>query len=100
MAAGGRTEVTVTSNLVYEHLSSSTTSGPNLVILALMASKRSRRRDDGDDDGDDDDDGVRGLCYKRLRQLRWARALKTDTRGQTDCSRRLAQYDADRCVSC
>ena len=26
----------------------------------------------------DDDDGVRGLCHKRLRQLRWARALKTD----------------------
>ena len=23
-----------------------------------------------------DDDGVRGLCHKRLRQLRWARALK------------------------
>ena len=24
----------------------------------------------------DGDDGVRGLCHKRLRQLRWARALK------------------------
>ena len=67
----------MTSNLVWEHLSSSSTSGPNLVILALMVSKRSRcHDDDGDDDGDDDD-GVRGLCHKRLRQLRWARALKT-----------------------
>ena len=47
-----------------------------------MVSKRSRCHDgdDGDDDGDGDDgdDGVRGLCQERLRQLRWARALKTE----------------------
>ena len=43
------------------------TSGPNLVNLALMVSKR-RCRHDGD--------GVRVLSHKRLRQLRWARALK------------------------
>ena len=36
--------------------------------IALMVSKRTRRNDG--------DDGVRGLCHKRLRQLRWARALK------------------------
>ena len=60
----------VTSNLVWEHLSSSFTSGPYLVILAQTVFKRSRCRDD-------DDDGVRGLCHKRLRQLRWVRALKT-----------------------
>ena len=49
-----------------------------------MVSKRSRCHDDGDGDdgdgddgdGDDGDDGVRGLCQERLRQLRWARALK------------------------
>ena len=72
MAASGRTEV------ASEHISSSSTSGPNLVILALMVSKRRCRHDDGDDgDGDGDDgDGVRGLCQERLRQLRWARALK------------------------
>ena len=38
-------------------------------------SKR-RCRHDGDD-GDGDGDGVRVLCHKRLRQLRWARALKS-----------------------
>ena len=59
------------SNLAREHLSSSSTSVPNLVILALIVSKRTRRYDDGDDD-----DGVRGLSHTRLRQLRWARALK------------------------
>ena len=43
-----------------------------------MVSKRRCRHDDGDNgDGDDDGDGVRGLSHKRLRQLRWARALKT-----------------------
>ena len=40
---------------------------------ALMVSKR-RCRHDGDNDGD----GVRVLCHKRLRQLRWARALKME----------------------
>ena len=44
------------------------------MILALIVSKRTRRCDG--DDGDDD--GVRGLCHKRLRQLRWAQALKTE----------------------
>ena len=67
MKASGRTEVANYVNLVSEHLSSSSTSDPNLVILALMVSKRSRRGDG--------DDGVRGLSHKRLRQLRWARAL-------------------------
>ena len=57
----------VTSNLVCGHLSSSSASGPNLVILALMVSKRRCRHGDG----------VRGLSHKRLRQLRCARALKT-----------------------
>ena len=71
MAASGRTEVAiVTSNLVSEHLSSSSTSGPNLVILALTVFKHTRRRDG-------DGDRVRGLCHKRLRQLRWTQALKT-----------------------
>ena len=69
MTAGGRTEVASAVKFGMEHLSTSSASGPNLVILALMVSKRSRRRDG-------DDDGVRGLCHKRLRQLRWARALK------------------------
>ena len=32
----GERKYPVTSNLVYEHLSSSSTSGPNLVILALI----------------------------------------------------------------
>ena len=62
----------MTSNLVSERHSSSSISYPNLVILAQTVFNRSRCRDD---DGDDDD-GVRGLCHKRLRQLRWARALK------------------------
>ena len=78
MAASGRTEVANDVKFVCEHLSSSSISGPNLVILALMVSKRRCRHDDGDgDDGDGDGDGVRGLCQERLRQLRWARALKT-----------------------
>ena len=59
------------SNLVWEHLSSSSTSGPNLVIIAQTVFKRSQCRDD---------DGVLGLCHKRLRQLRWARALKILTK--------------------
>ena len=42
-----------------------------------MVFKRSRCCDgDGDGDDGDDGDGVRGLCQERLRQLRWARALK------------------------
>ena len=74
MSASGRTKVA--SDVKFgEHISSSSTSGPNLVILALMVSKRRCRHDDGDDGGDGD--GVRGLSHKRLRQLRWARALKT-----------------------
>ena len=74
MAASGRTKVASDVKFGMEHLSSSSTSGPNLVILALMVSKRRCRHDV--DDGDDDGDGVRVLSHKRLRQLRWARALK------------------------
>ena len=48
MAAGGRTEV---SSDVKFGPSSSSTSGPNLVIVALMVSQRWSRHDDGDDDG-------------------------------------------------
>ena len=69
MAASGRTEVASELNLVCEHLLSSSTSGSNLVIVAQTAFKRSRCHDG-------DDNGVRGLSRKRLRQLRWARALK------------------------
>ena len=64
----------MTSNLVWEHLSSSSTSYPNLVIVAQAVFKRSRCHDD-DDDGDVED-GVRGLSNKHLRQLLWVRALK------------------------
>ena len=71
MAASGRTEVA--SDVKFGvGASSSSTSGPNLVILSLIMSKRTRRHDG------DGDDGVRGLCYKRLRQLCWTRALKTE----------------------
>ena len=69
MTASGRTEVA--SDVKFgARASFIELSGPNLVILALVVSKRTRRHDD-------DDDGVRGLCHKRLRQLRWARVLKT-----------------------
>ena len=73
MAAIGRTEVVsdVKFDVGASFIELSSTSGPNLVILALIVSKRTDRHDDGDD-------GVRGLCHKRLRQLRWARALKTE----------------------
>ena len=67
MAASGRTEVA--SDVVWEHLSSSSTSDPNLMILALMVSQRWSQHDG-------DDDGLRDLSHKRLRQLRWARALR------------------------
>ena len=45
-----------------------------LYLWSKFGDPSSRRRDDGDDD----DDGVRGLCHKRLRQPRWARALKIE----------------------
>ena len=70
MAASGRTEVAsdvkfgAGASFIELYLC------PNVVILALIVSKRTRRCDG-------DDNGVRGLCHKRLRQLRWARALKT-----------------------
>ena len=66
----GERKLPMTSNLEWGHLSSSSTSGPNLVIVAQTVFKRSRHRDDG----------VRDLCHKCLRQLRWARALKTPSR--------------------
>ena len=59
----------MSSNLVSEHPSLSSITGTNLVIAAQMVFNRSRCRDG-------DGDGVRGLFHKRLRRLRWARALK------------------------
>ena len=78
MAASGRTEVAsdvkfgVGASFIELYLWS------KFGDLSSMVSKRSRRRDDG----------VRGLCHKRLRQLRWARVLKIETRSTADAVER------------
>ena len=79
MAASGRTEVASDvkfgegASFIELYLWSKFSDPSSYDVPTQIPSRRQRRR------RHDDDDGVRGLSHKRLRQLCWARALKTTT---------------------